>query len=178
MRISCIPESMSKINKDELVKYLHLHPKVISMKKYFYSLLLITAVIIAGCNQPESKTVSPEAAPAVSATTDPATLTTVEWIDSSFDKGAVTEGEKIEIAYRFKNTGQNPLIIKDVRPSCGCTVAEKPLEPIAPGKEGVIKAIFNSENKQGLNHKTITVISNTQPESHSLKFTVTVNKKS
>lgn len=168
---------MSKINKVVQVKYLHLHPKVCFMKKYFFPLLLISAVVFAACHQSESKAVSPDAA-AVAAAVDPATLTTVEWIDSSLDKGTITEGEKIEIAYKFKNTGQNPLIIKDVRPSCGCTVAEKPLEPIAPGKEGIIKAIFNSENKQGLNHKTITVVSNTQPETHSLKFSVTVNKKS
>lgn len=146
------------------------------MKRSFFSLLLISCVIFAACHQSESKTVSPEA-PAAVTNTDPASLTTVEWIDSTFDKGTITEGEKIEIAYRFKNTGNNPLIIKDVRPSCGCTVAEKPLEPIAPGKEGIIKAVFNSANKPGLNHKTVTVVSNTQPETYALKFTVTVNKK-
>jgi hypothetical protein len=147
------------------------------MKKRFFPLLLISGVLFAACQQSGSKAVPAEAATAA-APADPATLTTVEWIDSAYDKGTITEGEKIEIAYRFKNTGEHPLIIKDVRPSCGCTVAEKPQEPIAPGKEGIIKAIFNSQNKQGLNHKTITVVANTQPETYALKFTVTVNKKS
>lgn len=104
-------------------------------------------------------------------------ITTIQWLDSTLDKGAITEGEKIEILYRFKNTGDLPLVIKDVRPSCGCTVAEKPLEPVAPGKEGYIKALFNSQNKPGPNHKTITVVSNTEPETYQLSFNVIVNKK-
>lgn len=115
---------------------------------------------------------------ASTAAAEPKAVTTIQWIDSVLDKGTITEGEKIEIVYRFKNTGQHPLIIKDVRPSCGCTVAEKPLEPIAPGGEGSIKAVFDSQNKPGPAHKSITVISNTQPEQYALSFTVVVNKKS
>lgn len=104
-------------------------------------------------------------------------VTTIQWIDSVLDKGTITEGEKIEIIYRFKNSGQEPLIIKDVRPSCGCTVAEKPLEPIAPGKEGTITAVFDSQNKPGPAHKTITVMANTNPPNYALTFNVMVNKK-
>jgi hypothetical protein len=58
--------------------------------------------------------------------------------------GRITEGQKLEVSYKFRNSGDQPLIIEKVQPSCGCTVAEQPTEPIAPGNEGVIKALFTS----------------------------------
>jgi hypothetical protein len=70
------------------------------------------------------------------------------------------------------------LIIEKVQPSCGCTVAEQPEEPIGPGKEGVIKASFNSEGRIGPNHKTLYVFANTKGNrSHELHFEVEVEKK-
>ncbi len=149
------------------------------MTKNLFLLFTAFAIVFSACQSSENK--AAESNIAVQANTpagDPAAITTIQWLDSTFNKGTITEGEKIEIVYRFKNTGEKPLIIKDVRPSCGCTVAEKPLEPIAPGEEGSIKAVFDSQNKPGPSHKTITVISNTQPESYALTFNVIVNKKS
>ena len=96
------------------------------MTNKLFSILLVAALAFASCGQSESKTTTTTAAasPATSgATVDPATFTTIEWLDSTFDKGTITEGEKIELAYRFKNTGDNPLIIENVQVSCGCTVA-------------------------------------------------------
>ena len=138
-------------------------------------LLAVAGIGLAACQSPESK---PADNPAAAQATEPEPITTIQWLDSAFNKGTITEGEKLEIVYRFKNTGEKPLIIKDVRPSCGCTVAEKPLAPIAPGREGSIKAVFDSQNKPGPSHKTITVISNTLPEHYALTFNVIVNKKS
>lgn len=138
-------------------------------------MLAVLGIGFAACQSSENK---PAENQIIAPANEPAPVTTIQWLDSAVNKGTITEGEKIEITYRFKNTGEKPLIIKDVRPSCGCTVAEKPLEPIAPGKEGMIKAVFDSQNKPGPNHKTITVISNTQPENYALTFNVVVNKKS
>lgn len=104
-------------------------------------------------------------------------LTTVQWLDSlqTFDK--VIEGEKVIIMFNFKNTGNNPLIIKDVTASCGCTVPEKPKEPIPPGETGVIKAEFNSENRVGFASKDVIVTCNTASETYTLHFEGEVLKK-
>lgn len=163
-------------------KNVHLQSKFNIMKSRIFFAAIIVSSIFAACKQGENKTTTTTTEPgtvaANAAAVDPASITTIQWLDSTLDKGTINEGDKIEVAYRFKNTGSKPLIIKDVRPSCGCTVAEKPEAPIAPGGEGVIKGVFNSANKPGPNHKTITVITNTQPESYPLTFTVVVNKKS
>ena len=89
--------------------------------------------------------------------------TTVQIIDSTYNFGKVTDGERVEYNYRFKNTGKNPLIILSATASCGCTVPEKPEEPIKPGETGFLKVIFNSKGRVGDVHKTVTVTSNAFP---------------
>ncbi len=90
--------------------------------------------------------------------------TTIEVIDSVYDFGKISEGEVVEYSYRFKNSGDKPLLITEQpHASCGCTVAERPEEPIMPGDTGFIKVKFNSENRPGEAHKTVTVSSNANP---------------
>ena len=106
---------------------------------------------------------------------DPASLTNIKWLDSVKNVGSVLEGQQVEVLFRFVNTGSKPLVIADAKPSCGCTVPEKPEDPIMPGEEGKIKAVFNSQGRTGSNHKTITVSANTAPSAtHLLEFNVTV----
>jgi hypothetical protein len=110
---------------------------------------------------------------------DSSLFTKITWLDSTQrDFGTIAEGQKLEVAYRFLNSGEKPLIIARVQPSCGCTVAEQPEEPILPGKEGVIKASFNSEGRVGINHKKLYVIANTiGTQSNEVQFSVLVQKK-
>ena len=109
---------------------------------------------------------------------DSSKFTTIQWYEQSKDYGKMTEGQKLEVSFRFKNTGDKPLIIESVRPSCGCTVADPPKEPIAPGAEGEIKGTFDSNGKSGEQHKTLFVAANTKGiQSHELTFMVVVQKK-
>jgi len=97
--------------------------------------------------------------------------TTVQLIDSVFDFGKITEGEKVTFNFRFRNSGKKPLVITNTTASCGCTVPEKPEKPILPGEEGFIKVVFNSAGKNGHQQKNITVMSNTNPEFPQLQLT-------
>lgn len=90
--------------------------------------------------------------------------TSVQMIDSVYDFGKAEEGTSVVYNFRFKNTGKKPLVISAAHASCGCTVPEKPEEPIQPGETGVLKVVFNTANRPGPAHKTITVVSNAYPE--------------
>ncbi|BDS12839.1 DUF1573 domain-containing protein [Aureispira anguillae] len=79
------------------------------------------------------------------------------------DFGKIKEGESVTYTFKFKNTGEHPLIISNARGSCGCTVPKWPKEAIAPGEEGEIQVIFNSRGKKGKQHKSITLTANTDP---------------
>jgi len=150
--------------------------------KRFFSILSVSAVLAFGCNS-----AAKEEAPSIIAASNSAEakveavaaspVTTIQWVDSVKNIGKVSEGEKVQIEYKFINTGSNPLIISNVVASCGCTVAEKPEAPIAPGKEGYIKASFDSNGRIGSNHKTLTVIANTVQASYALVFDVEVTAK-
>jgi len=59
----------------------------------------------------------------------------------------------------FKNTGKAPLILTNVKSSCGCTIPTWPRDPIAPGEEQSIKVKYDTK-RQGKFSKTITVYSN------------------
>jgi hypothetical protein len=75
------------------------------------------------------------------------------------DYGTIAQGADGNCEFKFTNKGKTPLILSNVRASCGCTVPEWPKEPIEPGKEGVIKVKYNT-NSPGSFNKSITVNSN------------------
>ena len=110
---------------------------------------------------------------------DSSLFTNITWLDSTVRNfGTIPEGQKLEVTFRFLNSGTKPLIIAKVQPSCGCTIAEQPDEPVLPGKEGVIKASFNSEGRLGINHKKMYVYANTfGTQSNEVEFSVQVAKK-
>src|SRR6476661_887348 len=115
-------------------------------------LFIIAATVFASCGSSDSS-VETDAAREAGARQ----LTTVQWIDSLRDFGRIIEGQKLAISFRFKNTGDKPLVIESVQPACGCTVADYPKQPLKPGEEGEITGEFNSEGREGQQHKEITV---------------------
>ncbi len=84
------------------------------------------------------------------------------------DFGTIVQGEKVAYSFKFKNTGKGDLIITSAKGSCGCTIPEYPQEPIAPGEEGIIDVVFNSEGKEGQQNKKVTIIANTVPNTKVL----------
>ncbi|HEY5589384.1 MAG TPA: DUF1573 domain-containing protein [Paludibacter sp.] len=75
------------------------------------------------------------------------------------DYGTIDVGSPGHCEFKFTNGMKTPLIVSNVKPSCGCTVADWTKEPILPGKTGVIKLNYNTKIP-GTFSKTITVNSN------------------
>lgn len=85
--------------------------------------------------------------------------------------GTLAIGEKFEHTFRFKNTGNAPLLIAQVTPSCGCTTPKDwPQNPIAPGESGQITVEFDSKGHPGKIDKSITVLTNCLPKVWDLKL--------
>lgn len=106
---------------------------------------------------------APEQAPA-------APLTTIGIEAPDHDFGEIKEGDVVKHTFRITNTGTNPLILENVKPSCGCTALDYPKEPIAPGKSADITAQFNSLGKAGDQLKYITITCNTANRIERLSF--------
>lgn len=124
------------------------------MKNISRILFVLVAFSFAACKQkatPNNSAVSAENAPVI------------KFEKEMYAFGKITEGEKVHYDFKFTNTGKSPLIITSATATCGCTIPEPPKEPINPGKQGVIKVIFDSKGKLGLNDKVITINSNANP---------------
>jgi len=104
-------------------------------------------------------------------------LPVIEFSKVEHDFGTVKEGQKVSYKYTFKNNGQAPLIVQSAQPSCGCTVPTWSQEPIPVGGEGFVTAEFDTNGKQGINNKTITVTANTWPKVTTLRFKAMVTPK-
>ena len=85
-------------------------------------------------------------------------------VQTVFNAGTVVKGEVINAKFKVTNTGEYPLVIGSVTPSCSCTVAEEPKEPIQPGESGEIIAQVKTDNLHSKKvQKMITVMANTDP---------------
>lgn len=93
------------------------------------------------------------------------------------DFGTIKEANgPVTYSFEFTNTGDEPLVIVDVKASCGCTRPEYPKEPIMPGKKGKIKVTFNPTGRPGEFNKEIKIRTNTNKRP-ILKITGTVIPK-
>ena len=94
---------------------------------------------------------------------DQSLVAIITFEEEVFEFGEVDEGAVIEHRFRFTNTGAVPLVISDVRSTCGCTVADWPKDLIDPGATGEIEVRFNTQNKKGGQEKPVTITANTFP---------------
>ena len=92
----------------------------------------------------------------------------IEFDFDTYDFGEINQGEFIDIEYNLINTGNAPLLIRNAKGSCGCTVPDWPKNPINAGNSAKIKVRFNSEGKKGYQNKKVTLITNALPSTRVL----------
>ncbi|WP_432264573.1 DUF1573 domain-containing protein [Autumnicola lenta] len=87
----------------------------------------------------------------------------------TIDYGEIKKGSDGVRVFEFTNTGDEPLVIKEVSSSCGCTIPKKPEGPIAPGETGTIEVKYDTK-RVGPIRKTVTVYSNAEETIKALKI--------
>ncbi|HPE43356.1 MAG TPA: DUF1573 domain-containing protein [Bacteroidales bacterium] len=139
--------------------------------------LLMWILIGFGCNNSDQK-VSGELVrnPKTASTKDKSTpMPAISFDRTEHDFGKLIQGEKVSYIFKFKNAGNAPLLISKVSASCGCTASKYPKEPVAPGEEAKLEVTFDSSGQRGIQNKTITVLTNTQPQSTTLRLKAQVS---
>jgi hypothetical protein len=105
-------------------------------------------------------------------------VTSLKFDKMKHDFGKIKEDTDNKTVFKVTNTGKFPLVINDVKASCGCTTPSKPTDPIAPGKSDEIEVVFHPKvgqlNKQS---KSIRVMANTETKEHVLNISAIVEKK-
>jgi hypothetical protein len=92
------------------------------------------------------------------------------------DYGTITQGSDPLRRFKFKNTGTEPLIIKNARGSCGCTVPSYKKEPIAPGESSDIEVRYDTQ-RIGDFQKSVTIDTNEGEQPRVLMIKGKVNEK-
>jgi hypothetical protein len=134
------------------------------MKKVFLSIMCL--YLLAACTN-QNSTVTENSTDtqeiATVASVDTANAPVFKFEKEVYDFGEIKEGEKVTYDFKFKNIGNSPLIISSATATCGCTIPEYPKEPVAPGAEGLIRVVFNSAGKAGMQNKIVSITANTVP---------------
>lgn len=137
------------------------------MKNIFINILLVSIITLSlsSCKKNESK---------INADLIENT-TSIKFEKELIDFGRLTDGERVTCSFKFVNSGKSDLIISSVSGNCGCTVADYPKEPIAPGEEGQITVTYDSSNSSGMRiSKEVSVLANTSPSTTKLRIVAEV----
>ena len=116
------------------------------MKEAFFFITVFLLVIFSGCSQTAGNARMVEGA-------------SITFAETEHDYGTMKPGADGTYDFVFTNNGSEPLILNNVRSSCGCTVPEWPKEPIPAGEQGVIKVRYNT-NITGAFSKSVSVYTN------------------
>lgn len=135
-------------------------------------ILIVSLLYVLGLSACTPENAQTGAAAGAEAPAPPATQ--ISFKETEVSLGQVKEGALARHRFTFTNSGDKPLTILNVKPSCGCTAPSWTKEAIAPGAEGFIDVEFNSRGRSGIQKKSITVLANTTPPNHTLSFTAEV----
>lgn len=116
------------------------------MKKAFSVLTMVAIYVSLSCSQ----TSQPD---------NELLAGTIQFEQTTHDYGTITQGSDGTYEFIFHNRGSEPLLLNNVRSSCGCTIPEWPKEPIATGETGKIKVSYNTRIL-GTFSKSISVYTN------------------
>ena len=98
-----------------------------------------------------------------------ASAQTITFNNTTLDYGTIKQGSDGNREFVIKNTGDKPLIISNVAPSCGCTTADYTKTPIKPGKKGFVEASYNAASP-GAFVKTVNVTTSDSKTPKTLSF--------
>jgi hypothetical protein len=126
--------------------------------------------------QPAAQSAVKTAQPVVNAAANNPNAPDISFTKTVHDYGTIFVGGDGNSEFEFTNTGKEPLILKNVKSSCGCTVPAWPREPIMPGKKASIKVKYDT-GRMGPINKSITVESNAKTTPIVLRISGNVVKK-
>ncbi len=121
-----------------------------------FAFMLLTATFTFAQTKEAVKTVQP-VKEAVDAPKEGGPVMTFD--ATEVDYGTIQQHSDPLRVFKFSNTGDEPLVIKHAKGSCGCTVPTYPKEPILPGETAEIEVRYDTK-RIGPFTKTVTLTTN------------------
>ena len=145
------------------------------MKKVILGLVALSLLAFTSCKEDATKKID-EKNVVVAAERDAnsSKFPVITFDKMEHDFGEIEAKTPVETEFNYTNTGDAPLVITDIKSSCGCTVPQDwSREPLAPGTSGKFSVKFNGSGANKVT-KTITVTANTEKGSEVVKITAFV----
>jgi hypothetical protein len=138
------------------------------MKTTLLSLFVVAAALTANAQTVDhshdghnhTTTTPPPATVAAPPAANPNAATLKFNTEETYSFGEIPEGPQVTHEFKFTNVGKEPLVLTNVRASCGCTTPSWPKEPVLPGKDAIILVTYNTQGRPGPFNKSITITSN------------------
>ena len=138
------------------------------MKKSVLLVAILSVFAFSSCKDNAADKVNEEnVATAEARDAESGKFPVITFEESQFDFGTIDQGTNVEHVFKFKNTGEAPLLIVNAKSSCGCTVPEYTKEPVAPGDSGELLVKFNGSGQNQVS-KTVTLTTNTKAGTETL----------
>jgi hypothetical protein len=133
------------------------------MKKLILGLSALCLIAFTSCKEDASKKINEEnLVEAAERDANSSKFPVLEFDKKEHDFGEIEAKTAVETVFKYKNTGEAPLVITDIKSSCGCTVPQDwSKEPLASGESGQFTVKFNGSGTNAVS-KTITVTANTE----------------
>ncbi|TYA55998.1 DUF1573 domain-containing protein [Formosa maritima] len=142
------------------------------MKKAILGLSALCLIAFTSCKEDASKKINEEnVAVAAERDANSSKFPVITFDKTTHDFGEIEAKENVETVFNYTNTGESPLVITDIKSSCGCTVPQDwSKEPLNPGDKGHFTVKFNGSGANKVS-KTVTITANTETG----KETVTIS---
>jgi uncharacterized membrane protein len=146
--------------------------KIKNMKKVILGLSALCLVAFTSCKEDASSKVKTEnVTQASERDAVSGDFPAITFEETVHDFGEIENGTPVETVFAYTNTGKVPLVITDIKSTCGCTVPQNwSKEPLAPGASANFTVKFNGKGANKVS-KTITVTANTESGKETVKIT-------
>ncbi len=147
------------------------------MKKSVLIVAVLSVFAFSSCKDNASDKVNEEnVATAADRDAESGKFPEMQLDEKEFDFGTIEQGTPVEHVFKFKNTGEAPLMIVNAKSSCGCTIPEYTKAPVAPGENGEFLVKFNGSGQNQVS-KTVTLTTNTKNGKETVMIKAFVNPK-
>lgn len=145
------------------------------MKKVLLGLCAIGMIAFTSCKEDATQKIDDKnVAEAAERDANSSKFPVISFDKTEHDFGEIEAKTNVETVFAYTNTGDAPLVITDIKSSCGCTVPQDwSKEPLAPGDSGKFTVKFNGSGKNKVS-KTVTVTANTEKGKETVKITAFV----
>ena len=139
-------------------------------------LFLLSFFFLFACgDDPFSKVKSENVEKASVRDNSPSKFPVMNFNKTTHDFGVIQNGTPVETVFSYTNTGEAPLVITDIKSTCGCTVPKDwSREPLNPGESSQFNVKFDGKGANKTS-KTVIITANTQTGRETVKITAFIN---